>query len=142
MPIFCLQVFQELFKSAINSELIKITRHAEVFSRPASETRNQSRNKKGMITWVRASLVHDGIKLIVIKEICVSSPRWHSRGIVRWLGVAPRRIRPIVPALAPALTSSLIIAIPPRIIVFIVCAVFGETAKLCFRTRIAGCIST
>ena len=51
---FCLQ-FQELFKSDINSELIKITSHPEVFSRLASETRNQSRNKKGMITWVRAS---------------------------------------------------------------------------------------
>ena len=49
-----------------------------------------------MITRVRASLVHEDIKLIVIKEFCVSIPRRHSRWIVRWLGVAPRCIRPKV----------------------------------------------
>ena len=59
-----------------------------------------------MITWVRASLVHEDTKLKVIKEFCVSIPRWHSRGIVRWLAVAPRRIRPLVPALAPSLDQS------------------------------------
>ena len=52
-----------------------------------------------MITWIRASFVHEDIKLIVIKEFRVSIPRWHSRGIVRWLGIAQRRIRPVVPAL-------------------------------------------
>ena len=60
-----------------------------------------------MITWIRASFLHEDIKLIVIKELRVSIPRWHSRGTVRWLGVAPRRIRPVVPALVPALTSPL-----------------------------------
>ena len=79
---FCLQLFQELFKSTVNSESFKITSHPEVFSRPASETRNQSRNEKAMITWVRASLVHEDIKLRIIKELCVSIPSWHSRGIV------------------------------------------------------------
>ena len=48
------------------------------------------------------SFVHEDIKLI-IKEFRVSIPRLHSRGIVRWLGIAPRRIRPVVPALVPAL---------------------------------------
>ena len=113
---FCLQVFQKLFKFAVNSESIKITSHPEVFSRPASETRNQSRNKEAMITWFRASFEHEDIKLIVIKEFRVSIPRWHCRGIVRWLGIPPRRIQPVVPALVPALTSPLIIPIPSRIV--------------------------
>ena len=59
---FCLQVFQKLFKSAVNSESVKITSHPEVFSRPASETRNQSKNKEAMITWIRAPFVHEDIK--------------------------------------------------------------------------------
>ena len=74
----------------------------------------QSSDKEAVITWVRASFVHEDIKLIVIKEFRVSIPRWHSGGIVRWLGIAPRRIRPVVPALAPALTSPLIIPISQR----------------------------
>ena len=39
----------------VNSESITITSHPEVFSRRSSETRNQSRNKKAIIIWVRAS---------------------------------------------------------------------------------------
>ena len=114
---FCLRVFQKLLKSAINSESVKITGHPEVFSRPASVTRNQSRNKEAVITRVRSSLVHEDIKLIFIKEFCVSIPRRHSRGVVRWLGATPRRRRPIVPALAPASAIPLIAFIPPRIVV-------------------------
>ena len=49
---FCLQVSQESSKRAVNSETIKITSHLDVFPCPASETRNHSRNKKAMITWV------------------------------------------------------------------------------------------
>ena len=114
---FGLQVFQELFESTVNSESIKMTSNREVFSRPASETRNQSRNRKAMITWVRASLVHEDIKLKVIKELCVYVPTLAQSWDCCWLGVAPRRIRPIVPALAAALTSPWIIPIPPRIVV-------------------------
>ena len=101
----------------VNGETIKIASHPEIFPCPTSKTRNQSRNQKGMITWVRASFVHENIKLMVMNEFCVSIPRRHSRGIVRWLGVTPRCMRPIVPALAPALASLLIISIPPSIVV-------------------------
>ena len=51
-----------------------------------------------MITWVRASLVHEGI--------CVSIPRRHIRGIVRRLGVAPKRVRPMVPLSGSSLGQS------------------------------------
>ena len=110
---FCLQLIQKLCKSAVISESTKITSHLEVFSHPANETRNQRRNKETMITSFEP-LLHVRTSNSVTKEFCVSIPRWHSRGIDRWLGVAPRRIRPVVPAMAPALTGPLIIPIPPR----------------------------
>ena len=71
-----------------------------MLSCPTSETRNQPR-----ITWVRTSFVHEDIKLTVTTKFCVSIPRRHCLGIIRWLGVAPRKIPPIVPASAPALAS-------------------------------------
>ena len=117
---FCLGVFQKSLKSAINSESVKITSHPEVLSRPASETRNQSRNKEAVITRVRSSIVHEDIKLIVIKEFRISIPRRHSRGVVRWLGivVTPKCTGPLVPALALALAVPLIVFTPPRIIIW------------------------
>ena len=117
IPVFVFKYSRKFFKSAVNGETIKIASHPEIFPCPTSKTRNHSRNQKGMITWIRASFVHENIKLMVMNEFCVSIPRRHSRGIVRWLGVAPRCIRPIVPALAPALANPLIISIPPSIVV-------------------------
>ena len=63
---FCLLMVDEYFflssgtpeivqVQCVNSESITITSHPEVFSRRSSETRNQSRNKKAIIIWVRAS---------------------------------------------------------------------------------------
>ena len=114
-----------------NSESIKITSHPEVFSRPASETRNQSKNKEAMITWIRVSFVHEDNQRV---------SRLHSTlaqcGIVCWLGIAPRRIRPVVPALVLALTSPLIIPIPPRIVKLLLwfcCFSCAPSSFLCFR---------
>ena len=108
--IFVFRCSKNCSRPPVNSDSIKITSHPEVFSRQANKIRNQPRNKEAMITWIRASFVNS-----VIKVFRVSTPRWHSRGIVRWLGIVPRRIRPL-PALIPALTSPLIIPISPRIV--------------------------
>ena len=115
---FCLKVIQKLFKSAFNGETIKITSNPEMLSGPTSLTRNQPKNKKTMITWVRTSSAHQDINLTDIKMLCVAIPRRHTRGIVRWLGVTPR-IRPIVPASIPAWACPLIISIPPSIVILL-----------------------
>ena len=88
---FCLQVFQKLLKSAVKSKKTKITSHPEVcFSGPVSGDQKSHRGRReAMITWTRASFEDEDIKLIGIKEFRVSLPNWQSRGIVRWLGIAP-----------------------------------------------------
>ena len=114
---FCLQEFQELFKSVVNDETIKIVSHPEMTSYQISENGNQSRSTEVMMIWSRSSFVHEDIKLIVIKKFYISIPRGQSRDIGRWLDFTPRYIRSVIAALILVLLSPMIMTIPSSIVV-------------------------